>query len=240
MQPGNYTDGTAQQAVFSQPGMMAYWHGTLYVADVARVRAVNTSTGAVTTLAGSSSNAGYNPGLNPTFRFLTGIAVDGNGTLYVADRCGINNPFASVIATINLSASSVTAFTFAGNANCPASPVLSTEDNDGAINNWPTQNNPYPNQHTNASFSAISSLAIDSSTGNLFVAQSDNAIRMISNGVVRVIAGWANQAGGGPSQDGLGAGASFGYAGSITVVNSHTLYLTDGVNGNFAIRWLHY
>ncbi len=83
------TDGTGDAARFNMPSSVAVDSaGTLYVADSHNhtIRKV-TPTGVVTTLAGLAGNSGTNDGSGSAarFNFPTGVAVDGSGTLYVAD-----------------------------------------------------------------------------------------------------------------------------------------------------------
>ena len=82
-------DGTNDTARFNGPfGVAADGAGNVYVTDSAghTVRKI-TSAGVVTTLAGSPGQSGGNDGTNQTARFNvpTGIAVDADGNLYVAD-----------------------------------------------------------------------------------------------------------------------------------------------------------
>ncbi len=82
-----YADGTGAAAKFAGlAGMAMDASGNIYVADYGnqRIRKV-TSSGVVTTVAGSTQ--GYCDGLGAAaqFNFPTGVAVDTNGTLYVAD-----------------------------------------------------------------------------------------------------------------------------------------------------------
>jgi sugar lactone lactonase YvrE len=86
--PG-HADGTGAAASFNQPGGIAIdASGNLYVADTGNdtIRMV-TSAGVVTTLAGSPGLAGSTDGTGSAARFNgpRGVAVDGNGNVYVAD-----------------------------------------------------------------------------------------------------------------------------------------------------------
>ncbi len=85
--PG-FADATGAKARFYSPsGLVSDGADHLYVADVLnnRVRAIQISTGAVTTLAGS--NLGSDDGTGPAARFYypTHLAIDGAGDLYVSD-----------------------------------------------------------------------------------------------------------------------------------------------------------
>ena len=85
--PG-FANGAGAQARFNWPtGLARDEKGNLYVADSnnSRIRKI-TPEGVVSTIAGGGE-PGFEdgPGLMARFRFPTGVAVDRNGTLYVAD-----------------------------------------------------------------------------------------------------------------------------------------------------------
>ncbi len=84
-----YVDGVGSMAKFDNPyGIAVDKSGNIYVADSynERIRKI-TSSGIVTTFAGSGSD-GYADGAGTTaqFSFPNGIAVDGDGNVFVADR----------------------------------------------------------------------------------------------------------------------------------------------------------
>ncbi len=86
--PGS-ADGSGTEARFSVPFAVAVDStGTLYVVDHGNqaIRKV-TSTGVVTTLAGTAGSQGYSDGAGAAarFRYPSGIAVDRTGTVFVAD-----------------------------------------------------------------------------------------------------------------------------------------------------------
>ena len=87
-------DGTGSAAQFNLPGAVAANStGTLYVADTynSTIRKI-TPGGVVTTLAGSAGIFGASDGTGASalFMFPTGLAVDGNGFVYVADTSNAN------------------------------------------------------------------------------------------------------------------------------------------------------
>ncbi|MBK9559201.1 MAG: hypothetical protein IPO44_06485 [Candidatus Microthrix sp.] len=86
--------------------------GTVYVADRYnhRIRAINPTTGAVTTLAGSTIGFADGPGNTAQFNYPFGVAVAPGGTVYVADR---NN---HRIRAINPTTGAVTTFAGSGTA----------------------------------------------------------------------------------------------------------------------------
>jgi sugar lactone lactonase YvrE len=87
---GGTTDGTGPTARFAQPsGVAVDTAGTIYVADTDNhtIRKV-TLGGVVTTLAGLAGVSGSADGTGIAARFYhpSGVAVDGAGTVYVADE----------------------------------------------------------------------------------------------------------------------------------------------------------
>lgn len=88
------TDGTGTDATFSGPQGIAYISSnsipeTVYVADTNNhtIRRITVSNSAVTTIAGAAGQAGSADGAGSVARFNypSDVAVDKNGTLYVAD-----------------------------------------------------------------------------------------------------------------------------------------------------------
>ena len=83
-----YTDGTGTSAQFYYPsGVAVDGAGNVYVADQGnhRIRKI-TSSGVVSTLAGSTYGYTDGTGTSAQFSYPTGVAVDGAGNVYVADR----------------------------------------------------------------------------------------------------------------------------------------------------------
>ena len=83
-----YTDGTGTSAQFSYPtGVAVDGAGNVYVADQGnhRIRKI-TASGVVSTLAGSSQGYTDGTGTSAKFAYPTGVAVDGDGNVYVADE----------------------------------------------------------------------------------------------------------------------------------------------------------
>lgn len=88
-----YADGAGSAARFNSPaGLAVDSAGIVYVADTQnhRIRRV-AQDGTVTTIAGSGNPAFRNgAGVGASFNFPTGIAIGGDGALYVADRFNFN------------------------------------------------------------------------------------------------------------------------------------------------------
>lgn len=198
-------DGTGQEAQFDAPrGVAIDRDGTIYVADTRNniVRKI-TSSGVVTTLAGTGGTEGATNGTGAQARFNEpfGVAVDDAGNLYVADAS--NNAIRKITA-----AGVVTTFAGGGAAGI--------DDGSG----------------TSARFDEPRGICIDS-TGTLYVADYDNhTIRKITSaGVVTTIAGRADVPG---SADGQGTAATFRGPMGIAVDSTGVVYVAD--SGNRAIR----
>lgn len=197
--PGSH-DGVGSAAQFLAPtGIALDGQGNLYVSDYREntIRRI-TPAGVVTTLAGQAGVSGHAEGTGTaaTFDAPLGLAVDGNGNVFVADRG--NN----VIREIS-SSGVVTLFSGSGEIGGA----------DGA--------------GTRATFNAPFGLAIDAS-GNLYVGDSgNNTIRMItSNGTVATLAGDS----GSGSTDGTGASASFNGPNGMATDSAGNVYVADRNN----------
>ncbi len=201
-------DATGTSARFNKPyGVAIDSTGNFYIADTANhcIRKI-TSTGVVTTLAGSASGtSGFVNATGTAARFNSpyGIAVDTSGNVYVGDSLNM------VIRKIT-SVGVVT--TLAGGAG-----GIGAVDGTG----------------TAAKFDQPQGVAIDSS-GNLYVADSQNcAVRKVTSaGVVTTLAGSTSATCG--FQDGTGTAARFTQPGGIAVDSSNNVYVGD--TNNNAIR----
>ncbi|WP_309609479.1 NHL repeat-containing protein [Flavobacterium sp.] len=84
---GGYADGLGTAAQFSIPcGVTVDASGNVYVADTAnlKIRKIS-STGVVTTIAGSSLGSADGNGTTAQFKGPFGIGIDASGNIYVAD-----------------------------------------------------------------------------------------------------------------------------------------------------------
>jgi sugar lactone lactonase YvrE len=195
-------DGTGSAARFAYTGGVAVdSSGNVYVADTynSTIRKI-TSTGVVTTLAGTAGSNGSADGSGSAARFFypQGVAVDISGNLYVADT--YNN-------TIRKITSAGVVTTLAGTAGSTG-----MTDATGSA----------------ARFDLPQGVAVDGS-GNVYVADTYNhAIRKIAgSGVVTTFAGTAGSNG---SVDGTGSAARFTYPGGVAVDSSGNVYVADSSN----------
>lgn len=199
------TDGIGSAARFFIPyGIAADGAGNVYVADTNNhsIRKLVAATGAVTTLAGTPGVIGNNNGTGTAarFHFPFGIALDGAGTLYVADRSN------HAIRKIEVATAIVT--TLAGSPG-----IAGTSDGNG----------------TAARFNYPLGVALDGS-GNLYVTDSMNStIRKIvlGSGAVTTLAGTAPISG---TTDGTGSAARFSVPFGIAADGMGNLFVADQRN----------
>ena len=198
-------DSSTGQAKFNFPkGLTVDAQGNVYVADTSNndIRKI-TPGGIVTTLAGLSGAFGSTDSKNgtPTFHYPSGIAVDGQANLYVADEGN---------DTIRKITPAGTVSTLAGVAGNPGS-----ADDTGNTTGAGRFNSPYD-------------VAVDSA-GNIYVADSGNReIRTVSPlGAVHTLAGSVS-GGLGVVTDGVGTAALFGSIDGVAVDSSGNVYVPDG------------
>ncbi|MFT3869892.1 MAG: immunoglobulin domain-containing protein [Nibricoccus sp.] len=196
------TDATGAAALFRQPnGIAMDSAGNLYVADTGNsiIRRISAA-GAVTTVAGSSSNQGYRDGAGTTawFNSPAALTADGVGNVYIAD---------SGNAVIRKIAVDGTVITLAGAAGSTG-----TADGVGSA----------------ARFNQPSGIVVDGA-GNLFVSDTYNQTirRVTAAGVVTTLAGLAGVSG---ATDGPGASASFNQPRGLCLDASGNLYVADTAN----------
>jgi gliding motility-associated-like protein len=197
------TDGLGTAASFGQAtGIAIDGNGNLYISDPAfnNIRKI-TPAGQVSVFAGSSSGEAGSingTGINARFNAPAGIAIDVNGTLYVAEAG--NNRIRRITATGVVTNYSGTGL--AGAANT-ASGVAATFNNPTGI-------------------------AIDASGSLYVVDRGNNLIRKIAtSGVVSTFAG----SGAAGKVNATGTAASFSGPSGLAIDGAGNLYVTDTNNG---------
>jgi sugar lactone lactonase YvrE len=200
---GAYDNDTTGLGFVQQPkGMVADSAGNIYICDSANhcIKKIDAN-GVISTFAGQSGSAGSADGTGSAARFSnpTGIAFDSSGNLYVADTGN---------STIRKVSSSGVVTTLAGAAGQSGS-----TDGTG----------------TTARFSAPQGVAVFTTTGDVYVADSvNNTIRKITSaGVVTTYAGTSGVAG---DADGLGAAARFNHPTGLAFNQNSVLIVADTYN----------
>ncbi len=196
-------DGTGSQARINSSRGMVLDGNTLYFSDNGQtIRRADTTTGAVTTLAGQPDHALSADGTGSAAGFVgpMAIAYDGAGKLYVAEA------FCPCIRVVDVATGQTT--TLAGQAG-----MNGTMDGTGAA----------------AQFRFPQALAYDPATHLLYVGEDQaQTIRTVdvSNGVVVTIAGTVNTPGG---VDGAALNATFNNPWSL-VLDGNALFIYDQRN----------
>lgn len=189
--------------------------GVAYVIPAYRseIRAIVLATGASYTVAGPGNGRADGVGTNAGFYNPRSIAVDRAGKAFVADT------YNNVIRTIVLATGSVS--TAAGGGNAAGQNAEGRSDGVG----------------TAAAFKRPTSVAVDVTGKNVFVADTgNNLIRMIAvdTGVVATLAGGGGADGTASGRaDGVGSAATFNAPGSVAVDSAGRVFVADGIYSYF-------
>jgi sugar lactone lactonase YvrE len=246
-----FANGTGNSAVFSSLSQIAIDNsGNIYIADSGnhRIRKI-TSSGVVSTLAGSGV-AGFANGTSSVAKFWnpSGVAVDSNGNVYVADTSNhlIRKITTSgVVSTFAGTGSSGYADGTIAQFNTPLGLAVDTNGNvyvadqqnyrvrkitpAGVVSTLAGSgiNGFADGIGTAAKFSLFEHIAVDAA-GNIYVADDyNNRIRKItSTGTVTTIAG----SGASGYSDGIGTSAVFANPIGISVDASGVIYVSDFEN----------
>jgi len=261
------TDGTGSAARFNNPsGVAVDSSGNVYVADTMNntLRMV-TASGVVSTLAGSPGTAGSADGTGSAALFYgpQGLAIGAGGTLYVADS---NNhtirkflPSSGIVNTIAGRAGNLGSADGQGSSAQFYFPSGVAVDGSGNLFVADTENHTIraispaglvstlaglagssggaDGTGSSARFDSPSDVAVDSS-GNIYVADSDNfTIREVipSTRAVNTLAGVAGTSG---SADGLGSAVRFFHPVGIAVDSNANLYVADTNNDTVRVGQL--
>ncbi|MFL6451826.1 MAG: Ig-like domain repeat protein [Bryobacteraceae bacterium] len=184
--------------------------GNIYIADTgnSRIRKVSAGTGVITTVAGKGSyeySGDGGPATSASLSYLSGVAVDGSGNIYIADTG--NGRIRKVSADTGV------IITVAGNGSYGDS----GDGGDGG-------------PATIASLTDPSSVAVDGS-GNIYIADTGNGrIRKVSadTGVIITVAG--NGSYGYSGDGGPATSASLIYPRGVAVDGSGNIYIADTEN----------
>ena len=238
--PGS-TDGTGSAARFNTPwGVAVDGAGTVYVADALNhsIRRI-TPSGTVSTFAGLAGSPGFvnASGNDARFSSPAGVAVDGTGTLYVADSgnhairkitpaglvstLAMVGPFTTLlgIAVAADGTSYVAVHTVAAMGNESTGIYKITPD--GTVSTL-------VGGPLNVVHYMVSGVAVNASGVVFFTDSANSTVRaVLPSGAVSPVAGFPGQPG---SADGTGSGARFRSPAGITLDAAGNVYVTDTEN----------
>jgi sugar lactone lactonase YvrE len=203
-------NGPATSAELNFPsGLAVDSAGNLYIADAGNNRIRKVSNGVITTVAGDGTSgfSGDNgPAISAQLTFLSGLAVDSTGNLYIAEG---NLSIAEGDGGRIRKVSNGVITTVAGNGTFGFS-----GDNSPAII---------------AQLNRPAGVAVDSA-GNLYIADLGNQrVRKVSNGVITTVAG--NGTPGFSGDNGPATSAQLTFPAGLAVDSAGNLYIADGFNG---------
>jgi sugar lactone lactonase YvrE len=251
------TNGTGTSAAFKSIYSVAYdpTNGTLVVGEVGAVRRV-TLAGVVTTIAGGPNTGSTNAtGTNASFNQIFGIVVDPTtGIIYCAEQQHVIRQVTPA-GVVTLLAGSFGSYTFSDGVGTNArfySPWHITTDGIGnlyvadyynyrvrkiviataTVTTVAGNNNSsdVAGTGTNASFSWCIGMAYDSVSGLLYTSTLGGKVISVSptTGVTSFFVGSSRSV----TTDGIGTGASLGFASSICLIPGSTMYFTDRDRNN--------
>jgi sugar lactone lactonase YvrE len=251
------TDGTGTSAAFKYIYSVAYdpTNGTLIVGEVGAVRRV-TLAGVVTTIAGGPNTGSTNAtGTNASFNQIFGVVVDpATGNIYCAEQQHVIRQVTPA-GVVTLLAGSFGSYTFSDGVGTNArfySPWHITTDGIGnlyvadyynyrvrkiviataTVTTVAGNNNSsdVAGTGTNASFSWCVGMAYDSVSGLLYTSTLGGKVISVSptTGVTSFFVGSSRSI----TTDGVGTGASLGFASSICLIPGSTMYFTDRDRNN--------
>jgi hypothetical protein len=251
------TDGTGTSAAFKYIYSVAYdpTNGTLIVGEVGAVRRV-TLAGVVTTIAGGPNTGSANAtGTNASFNQIFGVVVDpATGNIYCAEQQHVIRQVTPA-GVVTLLAGSFGSYTFSDGVGTNArfySPWHITTDGIGnlyvadyynyrvrkiviataTVTTVAGNNNSsdVAGTGTNASFSWCIGMAYDSVSGLLYTSTLGGKVISVSptTGVTSFFVGSSRSV----TTDGVGTGASLGFASSICLIPGSTMYFTDRDRNN--------
>ena len=248
--------GPAASAQLKTPyGLAVDSTGNLYIADTGNFRIRQVSNGVITTLAGNGTKGSSGDGGPPTSAQLdqpTGVAVDGAGNVYIADRLWIRKVSKGVIT--NLAGNGTQGFSgdggpptnaqfsfAAGVAVDPANNVYIGDVYNNRIRKISNgiittvtgggkaglgDNGP----PTQAQLNSPNGLALDTS-GALYIADGQNfRIRKVTGGVITTVAG--NGANALSGDGGLATNAQLGTPAELGIDPAGSVYVADKENNS--------
>ena len=255
----NFLNGVGTNALFIKPGpISADKVGNLYVIDANAVRKISPNL-TVTIFAGNPTFSGYSEGTNALFNYPSGIAVDKNGYIYVADwgnhavrkisPSGVVSTLAgngSLRGYIDATGTNAEFMNLNGIAVDSSGNVYVSDSDYGTYQNRRmirkitadgvvstlAGGSPGYNDGVGAAaqFDDPQGLAVDGA-GIVYVADSFGIRKVAPDGTVTTWAGSYNNYPG-FEQDGIGANAFFTFPRGIALDRSGGAYVTDGFYGN--------